>query len=54
MSSSYCSAECGVYALKFIEFNMNNTLMDGLNDETMRDCQEGWAVDCFHRQMDPF
>ena len=54
MSSSYCSAECGAYALKFIQFDMTNSPMDSLNDETMRDCRERWAVDCFHGQMDPF
>ena len=54
MSSSYCSAKCGAYALKFIEFDMTNSLMDGLNDETMTIFRERWVVERFRGEMDPF
>lgn len=53
MVCSYCSADCGVYAIKFLEFNMTNTPMDNLNDKTLIDFRERLAVECFHGEMDP-
>lgn len=49
----YCSGDCGIYAIKHLEYLLAKLPLDDVVDQNIQFCRDKLCVDLFYHHLDP-